>query len=368
MSLALLTMLSCLALPASASYSFRTAKLGLVVEPDKEPLSTAQLSASSLVWSADSSATTVGASSAQTVRLTNTGRRDLSVQTPYLQGLSADFSVGHNCPESLSVNAFCDISVTFAPTGTSLQTGSLQVPTGVGAQSVSLSGLGVEKSDPLYHGVALLAQVKNGALVDASGAPVALSMGSGVSIDSTIAKFPNTSSLKFTSTSTGVSVPYAANKFDYVSTVKTWTIEAWVYMQGSPSSIQTYRLDIAGNQGSVNGWDAAIRAGGNGMNVVFPGYGGPGGASFNFEAGKWYHLVWQRNGTSFSFGIDGVIRGVGTYSAGAPNNYLKLGGNYNNNVGITYNLQDIRLTNSVNRYPLTAGATYDVPSEPMPSK
>ncbi len=219
-------------------------------------------------------------------------------------------------------------------------------------------------ADPYWNNVVLLASPDNGAYKDLSKYGVTLSPGTGVSLDGAIAKFPGTSSMKFTSASTGVSVPYTASKFDFTNTVTTWTVEAWVYLQGAQSSIQLYRLDVAGNAQSSSGWEADIRS--NARGVTFPGYGGP-TANMTISSGAWHHMVWQRSGSTYTFGMDGVIQQVSTYTGGkGAANFLKLGGNYNNSVGITYNLQEVRLTAGIARYDSTVGATYTVPSEPYP--
>lgn len=219
-------------------------------------------------------------------------------------------------------------------------------------------------SDPYWNNVVLLASPESGAYKDLSKYGVALTPGAGVTLDGAIAKFPGTSSMKFTSTSAGVSVPYAASKFDFTNTVTTWTVEAWVYLQGAQSNIQLYRLDVVGNAQSSSGWEADIRS--NARGVTFPGYGGP-TANMSISSGAWHHMVWQRSGSSYTFGMDGVIQQTSTYTGGkAASNFLKIGSNYNNSVGITYNLQEVRLTAGVARYDTTVGATYSVPTEPYP--
>lgn len=220
--------------------------------------------------------------------------------------------------------------------------------------------------DPHWNNVVLLASPANGTYRDESKYAVALTPGSGVSIDSTLARFPGTSSMKFTPTSTGVAVPYSASKFDMASTNKVWTVEAWVYLQNAQSGIHRYRLDVLGNSGASNGWEAAI--GSAEMGVIYPGYAGIFPAT-QITSGKWHHLAWQRNNFSYSFAVDGVIvRALTDSSSMAPNSFLKIGGNYYNTVNITYNIQDLRVTNGVLRYPTTQGATYTVPTEPFPRK
>jgi hypothetical protein len=252
-------------------------------------------------------------------------------------------------------------------------------PTAAGAGSVTARVTYKDKSteqsypltiegppDPYWQSVVLLASPEIGVYRDMSKYAATLTPGAGVSIDSSVARFPGTSSMKFTSSSAGVSVPYSAAKFDMTNTNKTWTVEAWVYLQNPQASIQLYRLDVLGNAASSSGWEATITS--SQMGVVYPGYGGPTPGKA-IAAGQWHHMAWQRNNTNYSFAVDGVVATTATYTGGlTAGNSMKIGGNYNNSVGITYNIQDLRVTNGVLRYPTTPGATYNVPSEPLPRK
>lgn len=221
-------------------------------------------------------------------------------------------------------------------------------------------------SDPYFSNVVLLANASGSNVIDQSSYAVTLSPTGGVSESATIYKFANTKSIEFTSGSGGVSVPYVASKFDLANTVTTWTVESWVYLQGPQSSIQTYRLDVAGNQSLSSGWETCITPGG--VSIVYPGYGGPAGSGTVMTSGTWYHLVWMRNGTNYSYGANGVITNTSTYTGGtAPAGFMRLGANYNNFVGITYNLQDVRITDGIIRYPGPIGATYTVPTTPFPT-
>ncbi len=81
------------------------------------------------------------ASAPQSVTLTNTGNSALTVSNIVA---SAPYSQTNTCPASLAANANCTISVTFTPTATGTQTGSLQVTDNAAGspQSVSLTGVG----------------------------------------------------------------------------------------------------------------------------------------------------------------------------------------------------------------------------------
>ncbi len=80
-------------------------------------------------------------SAAQNVTLTNTGNSALAVSGI---AASAPYSQTNTCPASLGANANCVISVTFTPTATGTQTGSVQVTDNAAGspQSVSLTGIG----------------------------------------------------------------------------------------------------------------------------------------------------------------------------------------------------------------------------------
>jgi hypothetical protein len=220
--------------------------------------------------------------------------------------------------------------------------------------------------DPYYANVVLLANATDSQYIDQSQYAVALTPGTGVSIDSSRVAFAGTKSMKFTANNQGISLPYLASKFDLATTVTTWTVESWVYLEGAQSSIGTFRLDVvwsSGGPGSA-GWETNISTGG--QNVTYPGFGGPGVAQ-SVSSGAWYHMAWQRSSNTYTFCFNGNIQAQ-TYSGGkAAYPAIRIGANFNNNPGIIYNLQDLRMTNGVIRYPGGGGATYTVPTAPFPT-
>ena len=218
--------------------------------------------------------------------------------------------------------------------------------------------------DPYYANVVLLANATGSQYLDQSQYAVTLTPGSGVSIDSARAAFAGTKSMKFTASNAGISVPYLASKFGLATTVTTWTVESWVYLEGAQSNIDAYRLDVAGTAASVSGWETAIST--TAQVVTYPGYGGPGVAQA-IPSGTWYHMAWQRSGTSYTFCFNGNIL-ASTYSGGSADNpSMRIGSNFRNTPGIPYNLQDVRMTNGVIRYPGGSGSTYSVPTAPFPT-
>jgi hypothetical protein len=215
-----------------------------------------------------------------------------------------------------------------------------------------------EEYDPYFSYVTLLLDVYNGSIIDRSMYCQAIT-NSNVTVDSTKTAISGGSSMKFAATSY-MTVPYIAAKYDLAATSSVWTVEAYVYLTGAQTSISTYRLDVLGSQAASTGWEAAIYTGG--LTVTYPGYGGTSYAT-SLTSGTWYHLVWQRNGTSYSFGVNGTIMSATTYTGDkAANGMMKIGGNLNNSAGIAYQLQGVRMTNGVNRYPMSAGSTYPVPT------
>ena len=84
-------------------------------------------------------------SSPQTVTATNTGNTSLTVSNISITG---NFLETDNCGSTIAVNGTCRISVTFDPSTSGTQTGTLTVPGNIagGQKTVSLSGIGSTQS------------------------------------------------------------------------------------------------------------------------------------------------------------------------------------------------------------------------------
>ena len=218
-------------------------------------------------------------------------------------------------------------------------------------------------NDPYYANVVLLANATGSQYIDQSQYGVTLTPGTGVSIDSSRVAFAGTKSMKFAAGNQGISLPYLASKFDLATTVTTWTVESWVYLEGAQGSIGLYRLDVVWSSGGAgsSGWETQIN--GSGQGVTFPGFGGP-GVTQAVPSGAWYHMAWQRSGNTYTFGFNGNIQSQNYAGGKAAYPAIRIGANYNNSPGIIYNLQDLRMTNGVIRYP---GSTYTVPTAPFPT-
>jgi len=84
-------------------------------------------------------------STAQTVRLVNSGTSPLSISSITLTGTnSGDFAQTNNCPSSLAANASCTVSATFTPTSPGVRNANLTfTDNGAGSpHNVALSGTG----------------------------------------------------------------------------------------------------------------------------------------------------------------------------------------------------------------------------------
>lgn len=316
--------------------------------------------------------TGVGQLSTQSVLLKNTGNVDMTF-TGAGVSVTAPFSVTTNTCASatLAPGGTCAVGVTFSPTAAQHYTGTLSVQANAyQPATLGLSGTAFQ-SDSYFNDVVLLMQAGTSGAVDNSTYNVTLTPGatgtSGVSLDSTITKWPGTSSVRFAAGGYGtLSVPYAAAKFDFANTVSTWTVESWVYLQGPQSNIGAYRLDVAGNATASGGWETGVSTAG--LTTTYPGYSGL-STPVTVSSGTWHHMVWTRNGNTYTWGMDGVIKGTTTFSgAKVANGFMRIGGNYSNSVGIAFNLQDLRMTKNVVRYPGGAGATYPVPTGPLPAR
>jgi len=96
------------------------------------------------------SSTVYGSSSTATATLSNTGVGPISVAAPAVSG--ADFGLYTNgCGSTLGAGASCNITVQFAPTGTTTRSGTLTVGTGAGSKSVNFSATGVRANVHLSH-------------------------------------------------------------------------------------------------------------------------------------------------------------------------------------------------------------------------
>ena len=96
------------------------------------------------------SSQTVGASSSQSITVTNTGTAALTISGVTVAGTNAgDYTEANTCNASVSPNAACTINVTFKPSATGARTATLSVADNVSSspQTIALSGTAAAASD-----------------------------------------------------------------------------------------------------------------------------------------------------------------------------------------------------------------------------
>ena len=106
-------------------------------------LSPVTLSATSLAFG---SASIGSSSAAQTLTLTNSGTRAISITSVALAGTNpGDFPDTSTCTGSVAANGTCTVAITFKPTGTGTRTATLSITDSAAGspQSVTLSGTGL---------------------------------------------------------------------------------------------------------------------------------------------------------------------------------------------------------------------------------
>jgi hypothetical protein len=222
----------------------------------------------------------------------------------------------------------------------------------------------IEAPERNFSNVVLLANASGpSSVADYSPTSLTLTPQVGVTMDDTVVKFAGERSMSFTPATTGISVPYSPN-FNLGLTEAVWTIEAWVYLNDAQSGINNQRISIVGS-GSSDGWQCDI--GSTGLWIVYPNIKGS-TVNQSIPSGQWHHIVWQRNLGVHRIGFNGTILGALTNdgTVNRSSTIMRIGGNAINNTGIGYRLYDVRVTNLVNRYPMTIGATYEVPTNKLP--
>lgn len=91
----------------------------------------------------------VGSTTSKAVTLTNSGSAALSGIAVSVSGANAaDFTQTNNCGTSIAAGANCAITVTFRPSAAGARSATLNVATGAGALTASLSGSGAAASAP----------------------------------------------------------------------------------------------------------------------------------------------------------------------------------------------------------------------------
>ena len=119
---------------------------GIVAVPVPSPVPAVTVEPSSLTYTVQNTGTT---SAAQNIVLTNFGEAPLEIGPI---GTTGDFSQTNNCPSSLIAGTNCTISVTYTPTKTGPETGTLTITDNAftGTQTVALSGTGTAPVAAIY--------------------------------------------------------------------------------------------------------------------------------------------------------------------------------------------------------------------------
>lgn len=220
-----------------------------------------------------------------------------------------------------------------------------------------------ETPDAEFANVKLLANnAAASTMVDYSPVGRTLTANLGATGDSTVTKFPGQRVMSF-ATNSSITVPYNTD-LNMGVTGSVWTVEAWVYLNAAQSGITAQRLSVFGSNGG-NGLQCTISA--TGMAVFYPTGAVVRGQTVSLASGTWHHLVWMRNGATHRLGANGTIYApVTDGSVNATSNNTRIGSNGANNTGITYRLYDVRVTTAVNRYNMTSGGSYTVPTSRFP--
>ena len=214
-------------------------------------------------------------SAVQTVTVSNTGNTSTSISAATVStGFSASATT---CGTSLAANASCTYSIVFQPTTMGASSGTLSVPTGVGTQTVSLSGTGLQTSDSitptsLTFGSLAIGQTSSASTVTLTNtgnvalsvAAVAVSgqyqqtnncgstLAAGASCSASVTFAPTTMGtqtgvLTMNSSAGNHSVSLAGTGLQAVASVNTASVAFGGQAVGSSSTAQSVTLTNAGN-------------------------------------------------------------------------------------------------------------------------
>jgi hypothetical protein len=133
----LLTILQALGITARPGYTAIATGMGEFFGPSAPA---AVLSTNNIAFGNE----TVGVPTSHTVTLSNTGSAPLTISSISVTTGATDFSQINDCGNSVAINAFCTVTVTFNPSTTGPRTGTVSFVDGVSpSQIVNLSGTGV---------------------------------------------------------------------------------------------------------------------------------------------------------------------------------------------------------------------------------
>lgn len=229
--------------------------------------------------------------------------------------------------------------------------------------------------DPHFDSVAFLLHCDgaDGATTFTDSGPdgVTVTAAGNAQIDTDQSKFGGASGL-FDGTGDYLSIPDAA-KLDLSS--GDWTFEAWVRFTSSISGAPLiFGQKTDGNNGIEMGFQFGSTRGMT-LNIVAAGSYALNltqGANTGWSADTWYHIAWEKDGTTYRGYRDGSVV-MTTTSAALPANYtgafiigggsqISLTGVHSPSSDLTGRLDDIRGTPGVARY----GGAFTPPTEAFP--
>ena len=157
-----------------------------------------------------------------------------------------------------------------------------------------------------------------------------------------------------------------ANNADWTFGTGSYTIEMWARI----TSLAAFRYVLGRGDGGAGGYlDMYVFTNGA---VYANAYLSTGIASINsaasvFVINTWHHIAFVRDGTTFYLYVDGVSRGTPVTSSLAMrtnNSTMVVGATGLGLNGMLGNLDDVRITKGVARYP--GGTTFTPPTAPFP--
>jgi centrosomal CEP192-like protein/ASPM-SPD-2-Hydin domain-containing protein len=219
----------------------------------------------------------VGASSQQTVRLTNNSNNAaLGISSVSIAAGGADFSETNDCPATLAASSFCTATVTFAPSTAGALTGTLRFVDDVGTQNVALSGTGngatadLSVTSPLDFGSVNVnasapqtVTVRNNGNVNLTGITASISAGAlsyATSADScTGATVPPNATCSFTITFTPSAIGTVSGQLTLASSAFAGTQQLALTGVGTSPNVALDQTKLAFGSGMVGTWGGLQR-------------------------------------------------------------------------------------------------------------
>jgi hypothetical protein len=234
-------------------------------------------------------------------------------------------------------------------------------------KTFSLSAILGAPSDPYYSYTGVILKADSSPFVDNSfhASAITNSSGTPTELNTTTKKYGSGSARFYRNASTSLSVA-TNNNLDLAS---TFTMEAWVYLTGHPSGLNS----ICGKWGGSNySYLFALSSSGSmettQLNVYFN--EGSTGPSFTFSTptlntGGWYHIAVVRNGSSLLAFLNGIQVGSTQSYSGTPatrSGPLTIGSAGADGHHFDGFIDDLRITRGIARYTTTFTPPDSVPT------